>query len=178
MSGINHYKSWSDLKKRLENRLCPQLSGRVSYFLTAYHKVHDSYRRASVRLDGRELVCFTWWYNCVQEIEQGEEYKRTGVWEYEPKELIEKWQENCILSEWDFLEAATEYLNLPIKNALKNENYLIKMFAIMDKRVGKRTLERIKAAGEYGAFPEWLGQFYELRLGADGAQTASQEDSK
>lgn len=163
-----HYRSWSDLKKRLENRLCPELSGRVSYFLTAYHKVHDSYRRSSVRLDGRELVCFTWWYNCVQEIEQGEEYKRTGVWEDEPKELIEKWQKNCTLSEWDFLEAATEYLNLPIKAALESENYLIKMFAIMDKRVGRRTLERIKAAGEYRAFPEWLLQFYELRLGAEG----------
>ena len=163
-----HYRSWSDLKKRLENRLCPELSGRVSYFLTAYHKVHNSYRRSSVRLDGRELVCFTWWYNCVQEIEQGEEYKRTGVWEDEPKELIEKWQQSCTLSEWDFLEAATEYLNLPIKAALESKNYLIKMFAIMDKRVGRRTLERIKAAGEYRALPEWLLQFYELRLGAEG----------
>ena len=178
MSGINHYKSWSDLKKRLENRLCPQLSGRVSYFLTAYHKVHDSYRRASVRLDGREIAGFTWWSAVEQELDALERERETGEWKRRPQELAEKWRESCILSEWDFLEAATEYLNLPIKTALESENYLINMFAIMDKRVGRRTLERIKAAGEYRAFPEWLGQFYELRIGADGAQTASQEDSK
>ena len=32
----------------------------VTYFLTRYHKVHDSYGRAAILLDGKELVSFSW----------------------------------------------------------------------------------------------------------------------
>ena len=38
------------------------------------------------------------------------------------------------------------------------------ILAILDKRVGKRTLEKIKEAEEYKKHPEWVRQFYELRL--------------
>ena len=41
---------------------------------------------------------------------------------------------------------------------------IIKIIAILDKRVGKRTLHKIKEAEEYKHYPEWVGQFYELRL--------------
>ncbi len=34
----------------------------------------------------------------------------------------------------------------------------------MDKRVGKRTLEKIKETEEYKEYPEWVRQFYELRI--------------
>ena len=169
------YKSWSGLKKQLEDRLCAELSGRISYFLTAYHRVHDSYRRASVLLDGRELAGFTWWKNALQEMEQSAEYARTGVWETEPAELIRKWQESCTLSDYDFLEAATEFLNLPIAAALESESYIVKMLAIMDRRVGKRTLERIEKDGEYEAFPEWLKQFYALRISESKSRTEAGE---
>lgn len=39
-----------------------------------------------------------------------------------------------------------------------------RVLAIMDRRVGKRTLEEIKNAGEYKSYPEWVQQFYKLRL--------------
>lgn len=53
---MNHYKSWVGLNKRLTQQLCEPLKNRITYFLTRYHKVHNSYGRASIRLDGKELA--------------------------------------------------------------------------------------------------------------------------
>ncbi len=44
-----HYKSWSEIKKRAEGLLCESLKGRVSYFFTYYHEVHNAYGRAAIR---------------------------------------------------------------------------------------------------------------------------------
>lgn len=60
--------------------------------------------------------------------------------------------------------AGTEFLQMPIADALCSENYLVKIFAIMDRRVGKRTLQKLSESGEYKNYPEWVRQFYELRL--------------
>ena len=57
-----------------------------------------------------------------------------------------------------------EFRNLSIQDALKSEDYIIKTLAILDKRVGKRTLQKIKEAEKYKNYPEWARQFYELRL--------------
>jgi len=51
-----HYKSWAGLRKQLEALLCDPLKGRVTYFLTRYHTVHNAYGRAAIRLDGKELL--------------------------------------------------------------------------------------------------------------------------
>lgn len=161
---MNHYKSWAELNKQLTDRLCEPLKGRITYFLTRYHKVHDSYGRASIRLDGKELVNFTWVEMYKQESDMHDRWEETGVWDYEAPYLKEKWNLEATFSDDDFLAAATDFLQLSIQDALQSENYLIRVFAIMDKRVGKRTLAAIQEAGEYKAYPQWVQQFYELRM--------------
>lgn len=161
---MNSYKSWSGLNKQLADRLCEPLKGRITYFLTRYHKVHNAYGRASIRLDGKELVSFAWNEKYKQDRDVKERWEKTGVWDYEAPELKEKWNLEATLTDYDFLEAATEFLQLSIQDALQSKNYLIRVFAIMDKRVGKRTLEAIRQAGEYTTYPEWVRQFYELRM--------------
>ena len=74
------------------------------------------------------------------------------------------WDETCTYCEWDFLSAVLEFRNLSIQDALNSEDCIIKILAILDKRVGKRTLQKIKEAEEYRKFPKWVRQFYELRL--------------
>lgn len=144
---MNHYKSWSNLNKQLSDNLCKELKGRITYFLTRYHDVHNAYGRASIRWDNQELVNFNWSNGIKQELESSIDLSKESA-----------------LSEFNFLEAATSYLNLSIQESLKSDNYLIKVFAIMDKRVGKRSLEKIKASQEYQTYPEWVKQFYRLRL--------------
>ena len=74
------------------------------------------------------------------------------------------WAETCTLCEWDFLSAVLEFRNLSIQDALNSEDYIIKVLAILDKRVAKRTLQKVKEAEEYKKYPDWVWQFYELRL--------------
>ena len=57
---MDHYKSWSGLNNWLNECLCEELKGRITYSLTRYHKVHDSYGWAAILLDGKELVRFSW----------------------------------------------------------------------------------------------------------------------
>ncbi len=94
-------------------------------------------------------------------------WKTTGKWDYDNSAFKEKWSNDVTFSDCDFLSAATEYLQLSIKDALESENYLIKVFAIMDRRVGKRTLEKIRNANLYKEYPEWVQQFYRLRMEKD-----------
>ncbi len=161
---MSHYKSWSGLNKQLNNFLCDALKNRISYFLTRYHEVHNSYGRATIRLDGQELVNFSWVEMYKQDNDANNLYLKTGNFDYNASELKEKWDKEATFSDYDFLEAATQFIELPINEALNSENYLIKIFAIMDRRVGKRTLERLRESEEYKCYPVWVQQFYELRL--------------
>ena len=160
-----HYKSWSSLNKQLTDFLCDDLKNRISYFLTRYHKVHNSYGRAAILLDGKELVCFSWIESYHREQILREAHEKNGVrWDYYTPEMIEKWNENAIYSDWNFLAAATSFLEIPIDTALESDDYVIRILAILDRRVGKRTLKKIKEQGDYQELPDWIRQFYELRL--------------
>lgn len=159
-----HYKSWSKVNKQLENLLCSKLKGHLSYFLTRYHKVHNSYGRAAIRLDNREMICFSWAEMYHKERDLHEIWEETGVWDYNDQNLKKKWDINATYHEEDFLSAAVSFLQMPITDALYSDNYMIRIFAVVDKRVGKRTLQKIKEMGDYQNFPAWVKQFYELRL--------------
>ena len=75
-----------------------------------------------------------------------------------------EWDKNCIYSEWDFLNAAVSFKNMNISDALVSDDLIVRIFAILDKRTGKRTLRKLRDGGEYLSCPEWLGQFYKLRF--------------
>ena len=70
------------------------------------------------------------------------------------------------MPETDFINAVTTYLKTDIAAALHSDNYLLRVFAYMDRRVGKRTLVKIKDKVE--KLPDWVKQFYRIRCEADG----------
>lgn len=139
---MNHYKSWSSLNKQLADLLCDELKERVSYFLSRYHKVHNSYGRAAILLDKKELVCFSWIEMYHQEADLHELWEETGVWDHSDPDLKKKWDADANYCDMDFLSAATSFLQMPISKALYSDNYIVQIFAILDKRVGKRTLQK------------------------------------
>ena len=61
-----------------------------------------------------------------------------------------------------------------IQTSLASDNPIVRMFAVLDRRVGKRTLEKLK--DEIDRQPEWLQYFYRLRLGAETGQKQTKED--
>lgn len=177
----NSYKSWGWLKKQLESLLCDALRGRISYFYTAYRKVHDAYGRASISFDKKEIFTCDWIATYYREKDLCEQYEKmpphpSALEDYEAshrawleaREILtkEKWMPEGTLCETDFTAAASAYLNTDIADALRSENYLFRVFAFMDKRVGKRTLLKIRE--EADALPEWVRKFYVLRCEAEG----------
>lgn len=165
---MTHYKSWSGLNKQLTDMLCDELRGRITYFLTRYHQVHNAYGRASIRLDGEELVTFSWWDGYKQDFDMSERWRQVGEWDFKAPELKAKWDTSGTYSEMDFLSSALDYLNMPIRSALASDDYIIKLLAIMDRRTGKRTLNHIYSSGEYLGYPVWVKQLYELRFEVSG----------
>ncbi|WP_425756532.1 SF0329 family protein [Ihubacter sp. rT4E-8] len=174
-------ESWNAIRKKLEeDLLCEKLRGRVQYFFTIYRKAPDAYGRFAVRADGEELFCANP-YN--------EKYYDANVQNIRKLRSVpmRQWDgngfsfeaENSIIEEEARLLAITEgkadsfdvmrtlqvFLNQKVERSLWSENDLLRMFAILDRRVGKRTLE--KMTDLYVDLPDWLKPFYALRLAAE-----------
>lgn len=162
---MNKYKSWKGLNKQLSSFICEPLRNRITYFLTRYHEVHNAYGRAAILLDKNEIVSFSWTDMHKQEYDNSKLYRDTTL-SYDKRKMIlkDKWYKNCTLCEFDFLEAATEFLKMPIYEAIQSENYIIRILAVLDKRIGKRTIMRLHQEINPTDLPQWLYQFYELRF--------------
>ena len=164
------YKSWSNLKKQMNELLCDSLRDRITYFYTRYNKDKGSFGRATINLDKTELIAFSW--DIGLDIQWSDEYRacleqpdadQTAI---HNTLMTEKWMQQGAFSHHDFLEAVTAYLKTDVTTALNSDNYILRVFAYMDRRVGKRTLIKTKANAE--PLPEWVKQFYRIRCEAEG----------
>ena len=159
------YKSWSNLKKQMNDLLCDSLKDKISYFYTSYHDVHNAYGRATINYKKKELVVFSWVEMYEREYEVSQFLREGKIVSYEELQK-EKWIPDGILCDKDFIQSLTIYLKTDIATSLHSDNYLLRIFAYMDKRVGKRTLVKIK--DEVNQLPEWVKQFYRIRCDAEG----------
>ena len=175
------YKSWSQLKKQMQDLLCDSLKDQITYFYTSYHQVHNAYSRGAILYRDQEVAAFSWSEQIVQERNIQEQYRKMdhvptmwedyeGSWKaYEAAcdaACRETWMPNGILCHADFIDSVTIFLKNGIAESLHSDNYLLRIFAYMDRRVGKRTLVKIQDEAE--TLPEWVQQFYRIRCEADG----------
>lgn len=65
----------------------------------------------------------------------------------------------------EFCDALGNYRNQSIKDSINSENPLERMFAILDRRIGKRTLRNMKDSLEKQE--EWIKFFYQLRIDSE-----------
>lgn len=159
------YKSWSNLKKQMEDLLCDALKDKISYFYTSYHEVHNAYGRAAINYFKKEIVAFSWSQMYEQESDVSELFLEGKDISYDNLEK-EKWMPECKLCEGDFINSLTIYLKTDIASSLNSDNYILRVLAYLDRRVGKRTLIKIKDDVE--KLPEWVKQFYLIRCEAEG----------
>lgn len=174
-------KSWSQTRKELEQKfLCEKLRGRVQYFLTHYHGAPDRYGRFCVRIDGKEEV-FANPYNEVfkdEYIHKFQEERGIPRREWTKKGWLHE-EENCSLEReadraavyagkmdiCDITEGIQFYLQKDIQACINSEYPIVRMFAVLDRRVGKRTLREMKSTLQNQ--PEWLRKIYKLRFNAE-----------
>lgn len=155
-------QSLSAMRKLLEKEnICECLKCRIKYFVTLYRESHDGWEgRISVILDGKEIFnsnTLEWYYL---------EHK---IWESGNRDY-EKITIDChkegVVNVYSFYKAFYDYQNHSICKSLSSDDALVRLFAILDKRVGKRTLKRLETY--LPAQPQWLQVFYRLRLEAEG----------
>ncbi len=70
----------------------------------------------------------------------------------------------------EFCNALKAYRSQSIEQSIASDDPIVRMFAILDRRLGKRTLLRIKT--QLNSQPEWLRHFYTLRITAEDIETA------
>lgn len=163
--------SWSGMRKYLEQEmLAPALHGRVRYGCTTYVGM-DGCRIFEVCIDGRQVKRFSWETVNTYFIENGftKNKNPVGMSEYwmEFWPLVDKIpadQRTEYLDE-EFCLALEQYRNQDIGSSIFSVNPLVRMFAVLDRRVGKRTLEKLALCVDEQ--PAWLREFYLLRLEAE-----------
>lgn len=160
--------SWSGMKKRLEEELLAEkLRGRIEYGCPCYGQRPED--MLAVRFDGRELLLGEYFrcdrlavINITREIHKAGGLTRREVFD----RAIVSALEQGVLDSQIVVFTAHRVINSPIEASLYGENPLAVMYALLDRRTGKRRLKRL--AGRMNEEPEWLRQFYLIRLQAEG----------
>lgn len=162
--------AWSKIRDKLENEyLAESLRGHIQYFAASYSKCPDHEGRAAVRLDGEEILKSNYfdmmcaWYDAEKRIRA--ESPEISYLELHEKSGLAVLRDGYF-DQRDFYAAFAEFDNQSIGDSLDSENALVRMFAVLDRRVGKRRLVRL--ADRIESEPEWLRAFYLIRLRAEG----------
>ncbi|MED4053553.1 hypothetical protein P4654_05295 [Niallia taxi] len=165
-------QKWSKAKKQQKNLVCAALKDRVDIHIVNYRKAHDRLGRAVLTVDKKEI-----WSMCTISSEVARDKKELELireddgesplpYRERAERAYELIKEQGIFGQNDFFDALQEYFRTPISLSLQSNNLLIKILVLIDKRVGKRTLARIKDSMQTES--ELIQYFYRLRCEAEG----------
>lgn len=173
--------SWSGMRKYLEQEmLAPALRGRIRWGCEAYPDM-DGKHVFSLVIDGVVFKRFSWetlnaWFLAqgLKSEENAHPQGRRAYWMefWELKNRIPP-KDRADYTDEEFCDALAAYRNQPIAGSVGSADPLVRMFALLDRRCGKRTLARL--APEMTAQPVWLQALYQLRCAAEGVQTTASE---
>ena len=163
--------SWSGMRRYLEKEmLAASLQGRVRYNCTRYVGM-DSCHIFEVYLDDKKVKQFSWETVNSYFINQGlkQNMNPVGIQEYWDSfwSLLDEipLQSRTEYTDDEFCNALEEYRNQKIQVSIHSENTLVRMFAILDKRLGKRTLQKVRET--ITSQPDWLQSFYRIRFDSE-----------
>lgn len=163
--------SFSGMRKYLEQEmLAKTLRGRVRYGCTAYVGM-DGCHIFEICVDGKPMKRFSW--ETVNTYFMNNGYTKnknpSGTAEYwrEFWTLLDRYSvnERDEFTDEEFCEALTLYRTQDIRESIASPNPLVRMFAVLDRRIGKRTLAKLET--EMEKQPLWLQPFYHLRISAE-----------
>ena len=174
--------TWSGSRNKLEHDyLCPALRGHIQYFATSYRESHDQIGRAAIRLDGVEVLQSSYYdyernyWNKYQALQQ------EGIGENDPKVPFRLAHEGTLndgcFDNGFFYEAFGIFDNQSIEKSLVSENPIVRIFALLDRRLGKRRLLALEESMEQEL--DWVRVFYVIRMRAEGLMVIerNQEES-
>lgn len=167
---------WSKLKKKVESYFADSVRGRVELRSTRYHKAHDQEGRGYITIDKEEIANFcsiTAWnaeYDLASELRKisgstdftNPDHQQEYYQAYDQADEI--LQKQGIRTQYQFYDSLTDYLSMPLNDALESKNIIIKSIAILDRRLGKRRIPKQKEA--YSGHPV-LKKLFEFRCSVE-----------
>ena len=158
--------SWSSIRYKLEKEyLALSLRGRIQYFVTRYKFSHDQEGRAAILLDGKEVLRGNYYNKFIKSdlFPRDEKYSHRIRNEYSYMDEValdlDCFDQRCFYSSFE------EFDNQSIDESLKSDNLFVRIFAILDRRIGKRRLLKIRE--EIENEPEIIQFFYNVRVEAE-----------
>lgn len=177
---------WSKTKSTLESFICDKLKGRVKLYATVYRKSHDGPSRVWITCDKKEILSASdvayglKHNNLFKEIIVEEQLNgipnypdwKVMFYSKERKALVnasDKAEEMMInqgvFESYHLYGSFMKYNNLSIDEAINSENMIIRVFAMFDRRIGKRRLQEINFAKNTHPL---VIKFYKIRCDAEG----------
>ena len=158
--------TWSGIKKKLETEyLAQSLRGHIQYYATSYSKSPDHEGRAAIRYDGKEIIKGCYWNNWMR----AELFPRDEKWEKrmttENAYMDDTALKLGVFDQRCFYRAFEEFDNQSIEESLASDNLIVRIFAILDRRTGKRRLLLIQKTIKDE--PETFQEFFAIRAKAE-----------
>jgi hypothetical protein len=144
---------WSKLKARISDLICADLRSRIDFHVTGFRASHDGADKIWILIDRKRV--FSCKHYPYEEAERQANYD--GL---EGAELKKRLREKEIHGPEDFGSAMRAYLDMPIGEALISANPLIRAFSVVDRRLGRRSLEKLSISDSDHTL---VKAFYQLR---------------
>lgn len=169
--------TWSGIRKKLETDcLCPALRGRVRYFATTYRESHDQEGRAAILVDGEEILKSNYFtYSRVLWARARDYRDEQGLnWKEAYLKADKAVLEDGLFDQRDFYMAFRKFDNQSIESSLADENPIVRIFALLDRRLGQRRLAALEGTMEKEL--DWVRPFYRLRMEAEGLKLQGENE--
>lgn len=187
--------NWKYIKKLLEKDfLCEKLRGHITYDLTVYRPAPWYQQHFVMKFDDKVLLDASQprceWdkrYNLAP-VEFGtcQKFAEKACHRFGEDEILKVAVEritrftanevmayishyNAVYGVKEIIDAIGVYLHSDIDKNLSSEDFFILALAVLDRRCGKRKLEKI-ANWDYVRYPDWLREIFRLRFEAEGVR--------
>lgn len=150
-------RRWSKIKKDVVRLICPQVRKRIDFHVTAYREAHDDRGEAWITIDGKKVFGCGYYKHVWGDAEEWGRRVHEHFRTFEEMLKAPKWEKDALRKEVEqallkreihdtaaFVLALKAYPSIPIRNALQSRNPFIRALALIDRRVGERTLESIR----------------------------------
>jgi hypothetical protein len=153
---------WSKLRSHLHEFVAPSLRKRLDFHLINYRKLSDLANEFIVTIDGEKVfAASTTRHNIATYIKE----RTTRLSSYgdgpEPNEFEKSLMRREVHAPQDITSSIRTYFDLDPRIALTSTDPILKALAMIDKRIGKRTLNAIKLAEDEHSLVKIL---YTLRM--------------
>ena len=167
---------WSKAKKQLKSFICESLKDRIDFHIINYRKAHDQLGRAVITVDKKEVLNMCTITSDIALIRKEWDIRRDQNIEYDVYDRKQNYEIGVqahtlikaegVFAQYDFFDSLEEYFKSSIEKSLISTDMVIKVLSLIDRRVGKRTLQKLNESIKSES--DMIKYFYKLRCDAEG----------